>query len=301
MRIAVLGDIHGNLYGLQAVLAALRADSPDALIVSGDLVYKFPWGPEVVDLLAGLPCQPILGNAELYVLLWGTELWPEHWQEPLMTELVRWERARLGPERLRWLAQLPEYVSLSAGRLDDLLIVHGAPGNPFLPLLPRPGEDRSPWVQTDARVLQLLGGADADVVVCGHTHSVVTRNVRRPDGGETLIISPGTVSYGRGQQKAAGRADYALLDWEHKTGWQVTLHAVRYDTRPMYDALLALQDSFPIAANMANRVRPPGVPEIPEPKPDFIRWRWGDPPPWWDRRDELPAWNELRESEEPAV
>lgn len=297
MRIAVLGDIHANLFGLQAVLAALRGDAPDALIVSGDLVYKFPWGPEVVDLLAGLPCQPILGNAELYVLLWDTPLWPSHWAEPLMIELVQWERARLGAERLHWLSQLPEYVALSAGRLEDLLIVHGAPGNPFLPMLPRPGEDRAPWVQSDVRVRQLLGGADADVVVCGHTHAVFQRRVRRADGGETRVVSPGTVSYGRGREKEVGRADYALLDWGHTTGWRVTLRAVRYDTRPLYDALLALEGDFPFAANMANRLRPPDVAPIPERTADFIKWRWGDAPLWWDERDELPAWRELRGEE----
>jgi predicted phosphodiesterase len=294
MRVAVLGDVHGNLFGLRSAFAELRADSPDALIISGDLVYKFPWSAEVVDLLADLPCQPIIGNAELYVLLWDTELWPDYWQEPLMTDVVKWEREQLGPARLRWLAGLPEHVALSGGRLEDLLIVHGVPGNPFLPMLVRPGEDRSPWVQTDERVRRLLHGTDADVVVCGHTHSVLQRRVRRADGGETLIVSPGTASYGRGPQKETGRADYALLDWRHQTGWQVTLRAVRYDTTAMYESLVALQDQFPLATNMANRARPPGVGLIPERRPDFIRWRWGDAPLWWDRRDELPAWRALR-------
>lgn len=298
MRVAVLGDIHGNLFGLQAILAELRADSPDALVISGDLVYKFPWGAEVVDLLAGLSCQAIIGNAELYVVLWDTELWPDYWQEPLMIEIVKWEREQLGPERLRWLAELPEHVALSGSRLEDLLIVHGVPGNPFLPMLARPGEDRSPWVQSDERVRQLLNGTDADVVVCGHTHSVLQRRVRRADGGETLIVSPGTASYGRGREKEAGRAGYALLDWEHRTGWKVTLRAVHYDSRPVYDALVALQDRFPLATNMANRVRPPGVDLIPELRPDFLRWRWGDAPPWWDKRDDLPAWRRLRGVEE---
>ena len=100
-------------------------------------------------------------------------------------------------------------------------------------------------MQTDDRVRQLLGGVDADVIVCGHTHSVLQRRVRRADGGETLIVSPGTVSYGRGREKEAGRADYALLDWGQRTGWQVTLRAVRYETRPMYEALVALEDEFP--------------------------------------------------------
>ena len=44
MRIAAFGDIHGNLFALQAVLADLRTQKPDGLLVTGDLVYKFPWG-----------------------------------------------------------------------------------------------------------------------------------------------------------------------------------------------------------------------------------------------------------------
>jgi predicted phosphodiesterase len=299
MRVAVLGDIHGNLYGLQAVLADLRSQSPDALVVSGDLIYKLPWGAEVVDLLRDLPCRCILGNAELYVVLSDTELWPDHWQEPLMTDLVQWERERLGPERLRWLAELPEYVTFSASRLEDLLIVHGVPGNPFLPFLARPGEDNAPWTQTDQRVRELLGGVDADVVVCGHTHSVLQRKVRRADGGDTLILCPGTLSYGRGREKEVGRADYALLDWGHRTGWQATLRAVRYDPEPVWEGLLRMQGDFPIAVAIANRMRPAGAPATPEPvSPDFIRWRWGDAPGWWERRDELPAWQALRREAE---
>ena len=294
MRIAVLGDIHGNLAGLQAVLADLRGQSPDALVISGDLVYKLPWGAEVVDLLRALPCRCIQGNAELYVALWGTELWPHHWQEPLMIELAKWERERLGPERVRWLAQLPEYVAFSGGRVEDLLVTHGVPGNPFLPFLARPGDDRAPWVQTDQRAQQLLGRVEADVVVCGHTHSVLRRTVRRADGGETLIVSPGTMSYGRGREKEIGRADYALLDWGQHRGWQATLRPVRYDPEPVWQGLLQCRGDFPVAAAIANRMRPAGEDAVPEVAPDFIRWPWGDAPEWWEQRDDLPAWRALR-------
>ena len=94
-------------------------------------------------------------------------------------ELVMWERERLGGERLAWLASLPEHVAFSGGRLEDLVAVHGVPGNPFVPFLARPGEDRSPWVQSDARVRELLAGLDADMVVCGHTHTPLLRQVDR--------------------------------------------------------------------------------------------------------------------------
>jgi len=300
MRIAAFGDIHGNVFALQAVLADLRAHRPDGLVVTGDLVYKFPWGAEVVDLLRDLPGQVILGNSEVYLALWGTALWPAHWDMPLAQQVVAWERERLGSRRVAWLGSLPEHVAFSGGRLEDLVVVHGVPGNPFLPFLARPAEDRSPWVQTDQRASELLGGLDADVVVCGHTHTTLVRQVpRRVGDGSVRIINPGALSYGRGANAGAGRADYVLLDWSAPTGWQISLHTVRYDPEPLYRALLALRGDYPLAAFIANRARPPGVAPIPEEKPDFQRYRWGDTPPWWDARDDLASWRALRGEEMP--
>ncbi len=299
MRIAAFGDIHGNLFGLEATLRDLRGHRPDALVLTGDLVYKFPWGTEVVDLLRSLPHQAVLGNSEIYLSLWGTPLWPgRDWDMPLAQEVVQWERSRLGADRLAWLAALPEHVAFSGGRLEDLVIVHGVPGNPFLPLLAPPGEDRSPWVQTDARVRELLAGLDADMLVSGHTHTRLLRRAPRAGGdrpGGTLIVNPGALSYGRGKDAALGQAGYALLDWSAATGWQATLHTAHYDPAPLHAALLAQRGDYPVAAFLANRMRPPAAPPVPEAQVfDFIRYRWGEAPTWWERRDELPAWRALR-------
>jgi predicted phosphodiesterase len=296
MRIAILGDIHGNIFGLEAVLADLRQPSPDAMILTGDLVYKFPWGAEVVDCVRSLPQQCVLGNAELYLGLWDTPLWPTaQWNMPLAHEVVQWERARLGAERLAWLMALPEHVALSAGRIEDLLIVHGVPGNPFLPLLARPAEDRSPWIQTDARAAALLTGVDADVLVCGHTHTLLDRRVASAaPGGSTLVLNPGSLSYGRGANAGAGRADYLLLDWSAPAGWRAERRIVRYDPAPLYAALLAVAGEYPIAGFLANRMAPTGAAVVPERRYDFIRYRWGDAPAWWERRDDLPQWQALR-------
>ncbi len=295
MRIAVFGDIHGNLFGLEAVLRDLRRHSPDAMIVTGDLVYKLPWGAEVVDLLRSLPHQAVLGNSELYLALWETPLWPaDLWNLPLAHAVIAWERQRLGAERLAWLAALPEHVALSAGRVEDLLVVHGVPGNPFLPFLGRPGEDRPPWVQTDARVQELLGNVDADVVVCGHTHTPLIRRAASRVRHDITIVNPGSLSYGRGRAAAVGQASYALLDWSGRTGWQVSLHTVRYDPAPLHAALLALRGDYPVAAYIANRMRPADAVAVEEPELDFVRFRWGDAPAWWEERDDLPAWRALR-------
>jgi predicted phosphodiesterase len=51
MRVAALYDIHGNLPALDAVLAELAADPPDAIVIGGDVAA----GPQPVEVLAGLP------------------------------------------------------------------------------------------------------------------------------------------------------------------------------------------------------------------------------------------------------
>ena len=192
MRIAAFGDIHGNLFALQAVFGEIsETQKPDGLLVTGDLVYKFPWGAEVVDLLRSLPCQIILGNAELYLILWGTSLWPEKWDLPQPRELVMWERERLGSERLAWLASLPEHVAFAGRRLEDLVGVHGVPGDPFVPFLARPATIARPGCRATPACRELFAGLDAEMVVCGHTHTTLLRRVDR-----TLIVNPGALGYG---------------------------------------------------------------------------------------------------------
>lgn len=297
MRIAVFGDIHGNIFALRAVLGDLRAQSPDAVAVTGDLAYKYPWGAEVIDLLRSIPCTCVLGNAELYLCLWGAPLWPAHWDMPLGARLVQWERERLGSERLAWLASLPEEAAFTGSRPNDLLVVHGVPGNPFLAFLAPPGQERPPWTQTDRRVRELLGGADAEVVICGHTHARLRRRVPRADGrGSTLIANAGHLSYGRGSERTVGHARYLLLDWTARAGWRVRSRTVHYDPEPLHRALVAAVDDYPGAAFIANRMRPHGRTELAGERPDFIGHRWGDAPEWWDVRDSLPAWRALRGS-----
>ena len=58
--VAVLCDIHGNLPALDAVLAELAADPPDAVVIGGDVVAG-PFPAEVLERLDGLPWQNSTG------------------------------------------------------------------------------------------------------------------------------------------------------------------------------------------------------------------------------------------------
>jgi hypothetical protein len=109
-----------------------------------------------------------------------------------------------------------------------------------------------------------------------------------------LILNPGALGYGRGKDAIPGQASYALLDWSATKGWQATLLVTHYDPTPLHQALLAQRDDYPIAAWMANRMRPPGTVEVPAQSPDYVRFRWGNAPEWWEERDDLPDWQALR-------
>lgn len=57
MRIAVIGDIHGNLSALEAVLKDCRVKGVERFLILGDLVMKGPYPTEAVEIIRQLPGQ----------------------------------------------------------------------------------------------------------------------------------------------------------------------------------------------------------------------------------------------------
>lgn len=91
---------------------------------------------------------------------------------------------QLSPQHWEWLRQLPEELSFN----DDILMVHGAPGNDLIYLL----EDvtaRGVYPSSEARVLSLVANTRASLILCGHTH--IPRKLHLADG--RLIVNPGSV------------------------------------------------------------------------------------------------------------
>ena len=81
--IAALYDIHGNLPALEAVLAELHAEPPEAVVIGGD-VAAGPQPVEVLDALRALPWPVhwLRGNADRFVVM----CWDGTWNNPDQTE-----------------------------------------------------------------------------------------------------------------------------------------------------------------------------------------------------------------------
>ena len=184
-RIAALSDIHGNATALEAVLADVARQKPDALMVAGDLVLNGPEPALVVDVLRNLPDALIIaGNTDIAVadfdyaaaFPWMTDGVPD-----TIVDGAEWAHDALGDERLDWLRRLP---SERRWRTDDdtlVLVCHASPGSQTS------GFDQ----HLDPSVtIELVARTDARLIVCGHTHLPEVRDL-----GWKMIVNDGSAGY----------------------------------------------------------------------------------------------------------
>ena len=68
MRVAVISDIHGNAHALQAVLAAIEAEAPEAVWCLGDTVGYGPRPNECCSLVQEAADVCLAGNHDLLAL-----------------------------------------------------------------------------------------------------------------------------------------------------------------------------------------------------------------------------------------
>jgi predicted phosphodiesterase len=218
VRLAVLADIHGNLPALEAVLADLRGQSPDAVYLAGDQINRCPWNTEVLDLLATTGWPAIQGNHE-YVI--GRINTPENFSP--FTNRQRfaglwWTQAQLSPTHLATIRQWPAELHLEFGSAPPIRLIHGIPGNPFVGLLP----------STDDVILQhSLREVVEPVVITAHTHRPMIRQ-----SGRWLILNGGSIG---APYNGDPRAQYLLIDAKYNR-WQPTLRQVAYDRTGIADA-----------------------------------------------------------------
>jgi protein phosphatase len=115
-QIALISDPHGNVPALEAVLADIERRGISRIICLGDLAGKGPDGAAVVDCCRDRCEHVIRGNwDESLAADWTTE---EPW--------AQWHRAQLGPDRLAYLASLPNAVTLQFGG-RAIRLLHASP------------------------------------------------------------------------------------------------------------------------------------------------------------------------------
>ena len=221
MRCALISDVHANLPALEAVLRDVDTKGLAASTYHlGDLVGYAPWPNEVVALIRERGIPGIAGNYDSTV---ATDYkhcgckYEDPRQEELSHVSYQWTREHVTPETKAFLGALPFRLDVRplGGHIagSTLILVHG---NPTLNTLYWT-EDRPD--SFCAKMAEIAGAKEGDVIAFGHTHLPYHREV-----GGVHFVNTGSV----GRPKDGDpRAGYVVLDIA--TSVEVEFVRVPYD------------------------------------------------------------------------
>lgn len=225
-RIAVIADIHANIWALEAVLEHAKQRGITQFVNVGDVLYG-PLRPRATyDRLMQESSNVLLtvqGNQDRQVCEAAAS---QDFKDATTRHVVE----DLGPDAVSWLRQLP-----ATGVVDDLFLCHGTPASDSTYLL-EDVSSGSPVVRSDEGIRELLGAVSQPVILCGHTH--VQRVVRLSHG--QMIVSSGSVGLPaytselpvpHAMQSYSPAASYAIVE-QSERGWNVSLERVSYDYEP---------------------------------------------------------------------
>jgi predicted phosphodiesterase len=217
MRVAVISDVHANLHALEAVLAGLEREKPDAVWCLGDTVGYGPQPSRCCALVEERADSCLIGNHDLGAL----GALPLDDFQPDAAEVARWTGTALEEPARRWLESLrPEAVEESAA------LYHASPRDPVWE-----------YVLTPDAVDDALDRAPRRLVIVGHSHVAlaITRAGTRLEGGlapegtvlelgttSPWLLNPGSVGQPRDGDP---RAAWLLLDLERH---EATFHRSAY-------------------------------------------------------------------------
>jgi putative phosphoesterase len=174
-QFAVLADVHGNTWALDAVLADIKRRNIETIFNLGDSVYGCLDPAGSAARLMQSAQVSICGNQDREVF------------DPDEAVLASWDHPyimrELSAEQVDWLRNCPKTWTV-----DDVLLCHGTPDSDTTYLLETMTE-HGVFLSDTADILERLGNTDAKLILCGHSH--VPRVVWLPGG--RLVVNPGSV------------------------------------------------------------------------------------------------------------
>lgn len=168
--VAVIADVHGNIWALDAVLEDLDRRGLHTIVNLGDHVYG-PLAPaETAERLLKVDAVNIRGNQDRELL------------EPApIGENPTWEytKANLSAAHLEWLASHPATLSW-----EGMFLCHGSPRSDTEYLLEKVTAEGG----VSRPVGELAAAVSESMILCGHTHVP-----RLMEANGRLILNPGSV------------------------------------------------------------------------------------------------------------
>lgn len=225
LRIALVADIHANIWALDAILADLEKQRVDMVFNLGDILY----GP-----LKPLATYERLRDAGDWLTIQGNqdrEIYEATQHECSQNPTLGYVVGDLGPDPIAWLKTLPPTATFE----EEIFLCHGTPESDVTYLLEDASSGR-PLLRADSEILRMVKRVRHPVIVCGHTH--IPRLVHLANG--QMVVNPGSAGLPAYSDNApvphametySPYASYAILS-KGGAAWDVSFRKIAYDYEP---------------------------------------------------------------------
>jgi predicted phosphodiesterase len=210
MRIAVISDIHSNLYALEAVLERIRELSPDAVLCLGDIVGYGAHPNECRRLVREAAGYSIVGNHDRAALTRDVGF-----MNPYAAAAALWTADQLDDDSRAYISSLQQSASIDDGVGGVVRGFHGSDA------------DANEYVYEEMAEEGILTRSGATAVFLGHTHVPFLRTFE-----SGIVGNPGSVGQPRDGDP---RASFAVFNTESR---EFEMTRVEYDIDSASESIL---------------------------------------------------------------
>ncbi len=214
MKIAILSDIHGNIFALDAVLKKVVQAEVDRIIFLGDFTGYYYHSREVFDRLKELAATMILGNHEHMLFDYADGLLDGKVLRKKYGSGHKLALQQFTTSELNHIRKLPDYHFETINNFS-IGCFHGSPFDPNFYLYP----DASPDILSKCNI-------GVDFVFVGHSHYPFMTKLEHG-----VLVNVGSVGQSR---IAGGLASWCLLDAESGA---YELQTTYYDTQLLLELI----------------------------------------------------------------
>ena len=199
MRIAVISDIHSNIYALEEVLKDIKNKNVDLVVCTGDLVGYATRPNEVIETLRREKILTIMGNYDEAIgnfkIICGCD-----YKDPKDAEKAGMSMHFTGqettPENKEYLRNLPKEATITFNN-KTIRFVHGSTRiiNEYLK-------------ENSKEAEEVMNELVEDILICGHTHIPYAKYY-----GEKLLVNAGSVGKPKTNKPDA---NYVIIDIQNE-------------------------------------------------------------------------------------
>jgi len=220
MKIAALGDIHGNYQALITVLDHVDGWQPDLVFVVGDIINRGPRSRDCLHLIQEKGISPtwhiIKGNHEGYVIKSEDPALPHSGLKYELRKVIHFTYDSLSSEDIQAVKDLPEEIALDTEGDQLVWACHASSAGDRIGIYPDTPEPALPG----------LINPDANLFLVGHTHQPFIKSWEK-----TTIVNTGSVGL---PFDGDTRASYAQLTYQNHS-WQGEIVRIDYDQKAAGD------------------------------------------------------------------